>query len=151
MTEVQFSTIAQSIADIDLSARGIHSYGADNIPVNAVMDCPAFSPRPRDFITDVQFSRVAFGSGGTESMNLVYTMHWQYFHAPIGTNLTFESYAALLDNLAYIVQQIADNDAIEGAVDMVLLSIPTIAGLQDPAGNVFHGVEIALQITEFIK
>lgn len=151
MTSVQFATIAQSIADIDLMSRGIHSKSADNIPSNGLTECPYFAPRPRGFITDVQFSRAAFGSGGTEPMDLVYTMHWQYFHAPIGQVLTFSSYAALLENLAYIVEQIANNDAPEGSIDVQLLTIEDIAGIQDPAGNNFHGVEIAIQIKEFIK
>ena len=151
MTNVQFATIAQSIADIDLVSRGIRSKSADNIPVNGLTECPYFAPRPRDFITDIQFSREAFGSNGTEPMNLTYTMHWQYFHAPVGQALSFSSYEDLISNLAYILEQIADNDAPEGAIDMRIFNVDTIAGIQDPAGNNFHGVELSIQVTEFIK
>ena len=151
MTTVQFSTIAQSIANISLTAKSIRTMDASNIPVDGLMYCPYFAPRPRDFITDIQFSREAFGTGGAEPMNLIYTMNWEYFHAPIGQVLTFQKYSELLDNLAYLIQQIANSDAVTGAVDMTILNITSIAGIQDPAGNTYHGVELALRVTEFIK
>lgn len=151
MTTINFSTVAESIANIDYSAKGIHAKGAGEIPVNGITECPYFAPRQPNFLTDIQFSREAFGSGGSEPMNLIYTMHWSYFHAPIGTVLTFQEYGDLLDNLAYIMQQIADNDAITGAVDLKPLNIDTVGGIKDLADNSYHGVEIALQVTEFIK
>jgi hypothetical protein len=151
MTTISFSTVAQSISDIDYSSKGIHGKDASEIPVNGLTECPYLAPSPRGFISDIQFSREAFGGNGNEPMNLVYTMNWQYFHAPIGTLLTFENYENLLDNLAYILKQIANNDSITGAVDMKISTISDIGGISDPAGNLFHGVEIGLQVLEFIN
>lgn len=151
MTQVQFLTVAQSIADIDLSAKGIRTKQPDEIPVNGITECPYFAPRPDNFISNIQHSRMAFGSGGAEPMNLTYTMTWQYFHAPVGQLLTFQKYSEMLENLAYILEQMADNDSTEGAVDVTILGIPSIAQLMDVKGNLYHGAEISLQITEFIK
>ena len=151
MTSIQFSTIAQSIAEIDLSSHRINVKDADNIPINGITECPYFAPNPSNFISDILFTRASFGSGGDEKMNLEYTMNYQYFHAPIGQVLTFQSYADLLDNIAYILEQIADNDAPEGAIDVRIMNIPHVGGITDSKGQEYHGADISLRVTEFIN
>jgi len=149
MTTVQFKTIANAIAGLTFT--GINTKTTSTIPLNAITECPLFMPRPDDFITEIQFSRESFGMSGSEKMNLSYTMNWQYFHAPVGQILSFQDYSDMLDNVCVILQTIANNDTVTGAVDIQIRDIPRFAQLADVSGNYYHGAQIALRILEFIN
>lgn len=149
---VRLTRIVDSIADMDWSARGIHSATFASMPVNASAVCPVLTPQPDNPVTDVQFTRQTYGAGGSAKMDLEYTLHYLYFHAPIGAGLgLFSVYNAMMENIDYILEQIMDNDAPEGAIDMQVLNIPRIAPIKDAAGNDYHGMEIALRVKEFME
>lgn len=149
VTTVQFSAVTSGIASIDLSSRGIHSYDSDEIPVNALANCPAFVPKAQGYIANVLPVRQSFGSDGSEKMDLGYDLTWQYLHAPIGTTLTFGDFQNMLDNIGYIVEQILINDKPGGSIDMTLNGIPTVGIVPDAANNQYFGAEFSLHITEF--
>ena len=149
MTTVQFETVANSIAGISIT--GITLKTPDAIPLNGLTECPYFAPRPDDFITEIALTRESYGTGGSEKMNLAYTMNWQYFHAPITQIMNFQTYGDILVNIATILQKIADNDAPSGAVDIQVKDITRIGPLADVAGNSFHGANIAIRVLEFIN
>lgn len=149
MTAVNLVTIANSISAITIT--GVTVKTLAKIPVDGIAECPFFAPRPDNFITGISLTRESFGGSGAEKMNLVYTMHWQYYHAPIGTLLSFQDYADMLENIEVILETLANNDAPSGAIDMLIQDIPTIAQVADAAGNYYHGAVISLKITEFIN
>lgn len=150
MTTVNFVTVAESIAALSWQ-NGIHAKRPNEIPVNGITECPYFAPRPDNFITDISLTREAFGGSGTEPMNLVYTTHWTYCHAPIGTVLTFTDYGDMIANIATILETLADNDLVDGAVDIQVLGVPNIAQVFDAAGNAYHGAIISIRVLEFIN
>lgn len=151
MTTVNFVTVARSIAQIDLRSRGIYTANTDNVPVNAISVCPAWIPKAADFISTLNASRKSFGAQGTEKMDIEYDMTWQYFHAPVGQVLTLQEFTSLLDNLAYIIEQMSDNDQPTNSVDMKFAGIKTIGIVADAANNQYFGAEVILRITEFIN
>lgn len=147
-SNVQIATITESIAGIDLPTIDIRD--VNSIPESVVHYAPVLSPRPDDFITDLTFTRESFGAG--EMMNIEYRMHWQYFHAPVGSGLAlFAVYGDMVSNLAKIIEKIADTVKIEGAIDVKIDNINRIAVLKDASNNDFHGVELSLLVTEFIN
>ena len=151
-TTVHFSTIAQSIADIDFSDLGVSVVDIEHIAENTAFTLPLLAPRPDNFLTDIIFTRESFGVSGNEKMTLEYNMHWQYFHAPAGSGLgLFSVYGSMIDNLAGIIEKIMDNDAPSGAIDMQIKEINNIAIFKDPAGNDVLGVDLTLNIKEFVN
>jgi hypothetical protein len=145
---VKLAIVVTAIAGLSIS--GVNVRDVDNIPVDASKILPVLYPKPDDFITGLDFKRITTGGHGTAQMDLVYTLHYRYLHAPVGSGLgVLSTYAALIDNLALIMATIFGNDDIAGAVDMELSDISNIGPLTDPAGSTtYHGVDIALKITE---
>jgi hypothetical protein len=147
---VNIVTVAQSISNIGIA--GINVRDIDNIPENAMPILPVLFPVPNGFITDTNFERVTFG-GSSAKMDLVYTLHYRYLHAVVGSGGGLLAvYEGLLTNLAKILEKIFYNHAPTGAVDMVLSSVSDIGVLTDPGGQtMYHGVDFALRITEFVQ
>ena len=146
-----FLTVIQSISQISIS--GINMKAANQIPENAQMETPCFFLAPDNSMTNSTQERVSFGGAGTALMNANYTLNYRYLHAPIGTvGSLFTVYPAMLTNLKAILEAIAANDNISGAVDMTFGGITHIGALADPAGSMqYHGMEFALNILEFIQ
>ena len=149
VTAVNFATVTTSIAGISLSSIGVHSYDSDEIPVNALANCPAFVPKAQGYISNVLPVRQSLGVSGNEKMDIGYDLTWQYLHAPVGPTLTFGDFQNMLTNIEYIVEQILNNDAPNGSIDMTLNGIPTVGVVPDAANNQYFGAEFSLHITEF--
>lgn len=149
---VNFSAVVTSIAGLTIS--GITFLDTDKIPMDATMLGPVFYPRPNEFITDIAPARVSQGGNGTALMDLEYTLHYMYLHAPLDSGINVLAvYQGLISNLAIIIAKLAafDDPAPDMAVDLMIESISSVGPVADPSGNAFHGVEIALRVKEFIQ
>ena len=148
MSSVHFVDTVTDITNMDISEVSI--YGIENIPENCIGSTPLLAPRPDDFITDLTFTRESMGAG--EMMNIEYVLHWQYLHAPMGSNNDlFETYNGMIENLAKIIEGISEITSLTGGVDLVIDGIEKIAVIKDITGNEFHGVELSIRVTEFIN
>lgn len=150
--KINFSAVVTSIAGLTIT--GITFLDMDKIPVDASMLGPVFYPRPNEFITDIQPARVSQGGGGIALMDLEYTLHYMYLHAPIDAGVNVLAvYQGLITNIALILEKLAgfDNPDPDMAVDLMIESISSVGPVGDPSGNSYHGVEIALRIKEFIQ
>jgi hypothetical protein len=147
----QIDTITNSIAG--LSVTGVTIKDIHDIPESAALLLPVMFPRPNEFITDLTFTRVSQGGGGTALMDVSYTLNYVYCHAPIGSGVggLFSSYNSLITNIALILEKLFASDNITGAVDMTVAGISSVGPVADPAGNPYHGVEISLRILEFAQ
>lgn len=147
---INFITIADSLAGLQID--GVNVLGLDQIPENALPIVPVFFPRPEDFITDMTFERVSFGADNVAKMNLNYVLNYRFLHAPVGAGGgLLAAYNGLITNLAEILKAIFSDSNPADAVDMTLQGISNIGPLEDPAGNEYHGVEIALQVLEYTQ
>lgn len=147
----QIDTVSASIAALTIS--GVTIKSSASIPESAMMLCPILFPKPDGFVTDMEFTRESQGGNGTALMNLSYTLNYVYCHAPIGSGVggIFTTYGPLITNLALILEKIFASDTLTGAVDITLSGVTNIGPVVDPAGNAYHGVEIALRVLEFIQ
>jgi len=144
---VNVEAVATSIAGLSIS--GVTMRDINQIPMDAEMAGPTFYPRPQDFITDVAFTRMSTGGHGSMKLDMGYTLHYMYLHAPVGGGVaTLAVYQGLIQNIATILEVLLTNDDISGAVDMTVESISNVGPVGDPSGNAYHGVEIALRILE---
>ena len=147
----QIDTVTNSIAAWSIS--GVTIRDIHDIPEDVILLGPILFPRPDGFVTDMQFTRESQGGAGTAMMNLSYTLNYVYCHTPIGSGLggLFSTYSGLITNLALIIEKVFASDNASGAVDLQLAGVSNVGPVSDPSGKAYHGVEIALRITEFIQ
>ena len=148
---INLVTVADAIAALNIS--GVTVRDIDQIPESALPILPVLYPRPNEFITNLKWSRETYGADSAAAMNLTYVLHYHYLHAVVGSGGGLLSvYSGLITNLVKILAAIFDDSNPSGAVDMQLVSISSVGVLTDPAGETkYHGVEISLQVTEYIQ
>jgi len=147
----QLETVTSSIAALTIT--NVRVMDITNIPEGTKLAGPILYPRPQEFVTDIEFTRESQGGNGTALMNLSYSLHYVYLHAPIGAGVggLFSVYSGLISNLVLIMEKLFASDAITGVVDLQLEEVSSIGPVSDPAGNAYHGVEISLRVLEFIQ
>lgn len=147
---VSFSTVTNSIAALSVS--GVTIKDVDEIPEDVAMLTPILFPQPSGFITDVSPEFQSFGSNGTAKMDLGYTLNYVYLHAPVGSGVNaFAPYAGMITKLAAIFVAIMSNDAITGAVDVRLNSLPNLGVVTTPNDEDYWGALISLRVLEHVQ
>jgi len=144
-------TIADSISK--LSITGINIRDLDKIPaVVRNRDCPILYPRPDGFISGFEPDRITTGDGSSAKMDVRYTLTYTFLESPIGSDRgLFGVYPSFVANVAKILDAILLNDKITGAVDIRAVDVGAFGPVADPAGNAFHGCDIAIEILEFVN
>lgn len=146
----QLVTIADAIAGLSIS--GVNNFDIDKIPENAIDYCPAFFPRPDNFITEMTPEIVTLGGDAVRGINLSYTLNYRFLFAPVGSGAVLQNYAGLITKLELILEAVLGNSTPAGSVNMELAGLSDIGPMTDPAGqNTYHGVEIALRVLEFAQ
>lgn len=106
-------------------------------------------PRPEDWISNfrIQFDTVM--QGATAPMTIFYTLNYRFLGTAIGDISTFPiGYSDLVDKLVLILNAlIAVPAPYSGKVELIVSGV-TIRPLPDPAGNMYFGADIALDISE---
>ena len=146
---VYIATVADSISKLSIS--GVTCKDIDQI-VSSYLSQPAlFAPRPDDFITNISVTPASLGSGSSKQVDLQYTLNYVYYHCSLGSTLNFAAYSAMITNIAAILVALITNDTITGAVDMTVQEVSGVGPVLDPAGNAFHGCNIAVTIMQLIN
>ncbi len=148
---VQLATVAEGISQI--SVAGVTMKDIDQVPENCLELCPIFFPRPDRFLSNVVYTPQSVGPGSSRQADLAYTLTYSYLHAPIvgGLGGLFEVYSGMLAKVVLVMNAIISNDSLSGAVDVELKEIGPGFVVQDPAGNTYHGCDVAIRIMEFIN
>lgn len=146
---VNFLTVTNSIAALSIS--GVTVKDSDEINATLQRQPSVLMPRPQGFITDIDFIPAALGRGDTASADLYYTLHYTYYYQPLGSTLSFEKYATMLDNIATILEAIISNDAITGAIHLDQPQVSNVGPVTDATGSGYFGCEISLRIRQFIN
>jgi hypothetical protein len=155
LTTVTASIAAQSITVVraDGVSVPLKIYDVSAFPDEVRQeDCPVLRPRPRDFISNFQFSPASLG-GDAGYKNINYTLTYQLLYAPIGqSNTLFEHYGDMLNALAAVVLYFADNSQlVAGATELLPGPVPIVGGLLGSTDNGFHGAEIQFNVLQYLE
>jgi hypothetical protein len=143
-------TVADSIAAINIS--GVTIKSIDTIPPTGNMIMPVLFPQPGGFITDIDVSRESFGTGGIAATNFMYTLHYVFLFAELGSGISqLDPYSPLIEKLKTVWETIITNDAVTGLVDMELAGVEGLGQVEDPSGNQFWGCLFSLRCLEFAQ
>lgn len=141
------STICDSIKA--LSITGLKIYDLDDFPDQADTRSQAvLMPRPDNFVTD--FNVVRDSTNGLKTAT--YTLNYILLYDVVGMSRKLsDDWSDMIEMLFSVLDKIISNDNLSGAVDITPRGIGSIGPLSDPAGEIHHGAEIALIVTEFIN
>lgn len=147
-TTVNFSTVTNSIEA--LSITGVTILDIDEIAESVGLDNHILAPIPDNFITGVELTRDEVSA---QLLVLRYTLNYRYFHTTIAKGMggLFDSYTGLITNMAAILLAFSKDETLSGALDNEMPVISNIGPVADPAGNVFHGFDISLRITQLLE
>jgi hypothetical protein len=145
-----FATIANALTA--LSITGITLRDINNIPEACTLLCPVLYPKPDGFISGMEaVMPETFGTSGAQQVTIKYTLTYRYLHCPIGGALggLFAVYDGLIDAWVKIADAVLNVGALSGATNIYLAGIPTIGPVADPAGNIYHGFDVAINIEQY--
>lgn len=145
------ATVADSISKLTVS--GVILKDIDEIPSSvADRDTPMIIPRPDGFISNFRFQRDSFGAGGDAKITVRYTLLYRLLAAKVGSGRgLFDVYDTMITKTGLFLDAIIANDAITGAVDIIAAGVENVGGVGDPAGNIFHGCDISIDVMEFVN
>ena len=148
---IKIARVATAIAGLTVTPATIKDISA--IP-EEVTDrlCPIMFPDPAGFVSGLSVSRETFGADSAASKNVEYTLNYIYLHCESGAvRYITEAIDKMVDNAVIILNAIANNSTVDGAVDIT----PRISGefgqLTDPAGNSFFGCRITVNVLEYYE
>lgn len=141
------SNITDAIATISVS--GVTIRDKDELTGSFVAKPNTLFPNPEGFITDFSLDYESFTRGASALVNINYTLNYRFIGTAIGDLGTMgAAYNDMINKVVLIINAMISTTApYDGKVDMELRGV-TIGAREDPAGNVYHGADIALRISE---
>ena len=144
---VKITTAAGLIAA--LSITGLKIRDLDEIKeLMQIGDLPCLVPHPGDFITD--FATIPANNANSKS-DETYTLRYRLYYSRItGAVKFFGPYANMVLMIEKILNKFITGDYLSGAI-YVKPRIERVGGVEDHAGNIYHGADFAFDITEFYE
>jgi hypothetical protein len=140
-----FQAVADSIAALTIPGVTVQTSGA--VTISNYRNTGALAPRQEQFVTDLSIS---VDSVDKQRLTLTYTLNYQYYHAPVGSERNdYKHFPGLLANVAAILSALLSNNTVAGALDI----FPTVAApdiVYDPAGSPFYGCSLAVKVMQFL-
>lgn len=142
-------SITNAIAAISVS--GVTVKDSDEIIASWVGTPNILYPNPNDdgFITNFRIQYDSIMQGADAPMTIGYTLNYRFLGTQIGDLATFPAeYANIVAKVAVIVNAlIAVPAPYSGRVELRIGGV-AVGAKADPVGNMYHGADFALNITE---
>lgn len=147
---LQIATVCASIAA--LSVAGVTIKDLDEIPENVDLRAPTILPKPDGFVSGLRYERQSQGGGSVAKGDCYYTLTYRLCYAPVGSGRgLFETYPAMVTAAFAFLDAVLAVDVLQGAVTIRPVGALNFGPVSDPAGNIFHGCDIAVEIMEFVN
>jgi hypothetical protein len=144
---VKISTAAGLISALPIT--GLTILDLDEIrELMSPRDLPCMMPHPRNFFSN--FATIPQNSTNNYA-NETYTLHYRlYFKAITGSIKFFGPYADMIKMTEKILNKFISSDSLSGAI-YVKPRIEFLGGVEDHAGNIYHGGDIAFDIMDLYE
>ncbi len=111
-------------------------------------DLPCLMPHPRDFMTGFEtIPESLSGSYADEK----YTLHYRLYYTPVTGNVKFFGpYADMMTIVEAILNKFITTNYLSGSI-YIKPRVLFLGGVDDHAGNIYHGGDIAFDITEMYE
>lgn len=147
---LQTAAIITSIAGYSVSGVTILDADAVKDEVDG-RDTPLLMLSP-DFFLSPTFSYDTYGTGAVAQITAMYTLRWRFFYAEAGKNRGLRDiFQGFIQSTTAIIDAIIANDATNDAIHLQVVGNPAFNVVPDPTGNIFHGTDLDIRVTEFIN
>jgi len=147
---LEIAQICTSIAGLDVA--GVTIADLDQIPEQVTSRKPMIFPRPDGFVSNFIMERNSFGGGSTAKMTVTYTLNYRLCYAPIGEGRgVFDIYPNMVEKAFLFLDAVLAIDTLTGLEDITPGDVIDFGPVTDPAGNLFHGCDILINIMEFVN
>ncbi len=140
-------TVADSISKLSIS--GVTIKDINELSASWTSLPNVLYPRPENFVTGVSLVPAELTK---QKYDLKYTLNYRFLNVQLGNDaVLFVTYPTLIAKIVLIVNAIITNHNLTGAIDVSFGGIAAIGALADPAGNIYHGCDFAINILEFLE
>lgn len=143
------TSITAAIANMSVTGVTIKDKDEIFIAANGLANTLIPNPNADGFITnfDIQYDSLLQGAEAPSTVS--YTLNYRFLGVTIGDAASWsKAYSDIVDKLVLIVNAIvALPGPFSGRIEMKLSDV-SIGAKEDPSGNLFHGADFALAITE---
>lgn len=138
--------ITDAIRQLSISGVTVRDY---NEVVSSWRSMPhVLYPNPENFLVITGVSYPSLLQGGNAPVDLSYTLNYRYLATQISGDGNVIGWDGMIEKIKLIVAALLEVDSpYSGRVEMRLGSV-SVGAKEDPAGNMYHGADIALSITE---
>jgi hypothetical protein len=139
--------ITAAIASINVT--GVTIRDTNNWSVAYPLAPNVLYPNPEGFLTNFSLQYQSFTRGASALVDVRYTLNYRFLGSAIGDNATIVTgWSDMIDKLTSIIAKMIEVTApYDGRVDMEVAEV-TVGARADPAGNMYHGADIAMTVTE---
>jgi len=140
-------SVTNAIAAISIT--GVTVKDADEVAASWKSLPNVLYPNPEGFITDFSITYQANLRGATAPLDVAYTLNYRFLGVEIGDlSQMAKQYGDMIGKVADIIAAMISTDTpYSGIVEMEVRSV-SIGARADPVGNIYHGADIALGVTE---
>jgi hypothetical protein len=148
---IALATVTNSIAALSVS--GVTIKDIDEIPEEVTSrDTPMIIPNPDGFMTGLEITRDALGPAASAQKTISYVLTYRLLYSPIGAARgMFDVYDSMVAKALLFLDAVVANDAMTGSIDVTPAEVTAFGPVADPAGEMFHGCNFLLAVTEFIN
>ena len=139
--------ITDAIKDINISGVVVVDY--DGIAASWQSQPHVLYPNPEGFIADFGLVFPTVLRGASAPQDVSYTLNYRYLGSEVGDLSQMpQEYGEMMEKVVLILNALQAVDyPYSGKVKMEVIDV-SVGARSDPAGNTFHGADIALRITE---
>lgn len=148
--------ISLNLANITNAIQGISISGVtikdkDEISASWKPIANVLYPNPEGFISNFNMSFPAMVRGDNSPADVSYILNYRFLGTQIGSVGDTQGYTLMVDKVITILNAIiAVHAPYSGRVEMEVKNI-SVGARADPVGNLYHGADIGLLITEMVN
>ena len=148
---VKIASVATAIAGLSVS--GVTLKDISTIPESVTQrNCPVLFPDPSGFVTGLTIERQSLAPDASAAKDVKYTLNYVYLHCEVGSvRYITDAIDTMVDKTVLILNAIANNSTVTGAVDIVPSMSGEFGQMEDAAGNLFFGCKITIEVLEFYE
>jgi hypothetical protein len=144
-SNIDFATVTNSIAALSISGVAVEDIHEVAAAIKLGTGILAPNPKNGKFVTGVKFEKVNVRG---DKQNMTYTLNYVYYKCKIGGDI-FAVFPGLIADLALIIKAFAGSAVLTGATQNGQPTVNWVGGVQDNAGNDYHGAELSITIHQF--
>ena len=141
------TTITGNIASLSISGVTMKDYNGIVASWKSLPNVMYLNPE--NPITGFALEYQSFGHGAAAQVDFSYTLNYRFLGTQVGdlSNMA-TAYAAVVDKVKLIINAIVTNHSAASGAGGIELGAVSIGPREDPAGNMYHGADISINVME---